>query len=604
MTADRPPARRRLQIYAFDPMLATTRERVGPATVTVSIPYEDLKPGPAGTRVQVVDFDGGHVPQPCFYEPVDLNRTFLTLQDGLVPSEADPRFHQQMVYAVAMRVLEAVDKAIGRRLRPRRGRLRLFPHAFRGANAYYSRQVGGVLFGYFSAETAEVGLNLPGQTIYTCLSHDIVAHEVAHGLVDRLRPWFLYDTNPDVPAFHEAVADLVAIFLHFTLPDVVAATIAHTRTDLTDPTPLLELAQQFGYATGRGAALRSGLDLPDPRLYQREHEAHERGAILVAAVIDAFLSIYRARTADLIRLATGGSGRLPPGALPPDLVARVAREATVTAWQFLNVCLRTFDYLPPVDPTFSDFLRALVTADRALYPVDAGGLRLSLVDGFRRRGIYPEGVASLAEDVLAWEDASGLVDEPLPGVEDWLWATIKALNPQALLDPDDQADIDNAGPRPSDESPAQSQQWADRLAKFGLDNGAALGLDPEAPVLVQGFHPTLQFGEDGTPKVSFVVQYTQRVSPDSCPGLGEVVNDVRRGTTVVADVDGKISHVIAKPIGGVGTASAYASQAQSRLDRLVGYLDRRAWRDLSTAFTGGPSDRLELDFALLHRSPR
>src|SRR4051794_21827615 len=295
--ADAPPSRRRLRIYAFDPMLATTRERVGPATVTVSVPYEKVEPGPVGARLQVVDFDGGHEEDgksaPCFYEPVNLDSTSLALQDGLTPSEADPRFHQQMVYAVSMRVLESFDKAIGRRLRPRRGTLRLFPHAFRWSNAFYSPQVGGVLFGYFSAESAGMGLNLPGQTIYTCLSHDIVAHEVTHGLIDRLRPRFLYDTNPDVAALHEALADLVAILLHFTLPDVVAATIAHTRTDLGDPTPLLELAQQFGHATGRGAALRSGLDTPTPGLYQREFEPHERGAILVAAVIDAFLAVYR-----------------------------------------------------------------------------------------------------------------------------------------------------------------------------------------------------------------------------------------------------------------------------------------------------------------------
>src|SRR5580765_5451328 len=101
------PARRRLRIFAVDPMVATTLEHAGPAKVTVSVPYEPLSPGPAGARLQVVDFDGSNVTDgkrdPCLYEPVDLEATVLALQDGLAPSEADPRFHQQMVYAVAMR---------------------------------------------------------------------------------------------------------------------------------------------------------------------------------------------------------------------------------------------------------------------------------------------------------------------------------------------------------------------------------------------------------------------------------------------------------------------------------------------------------------------
>lgn len=62
-------------------------------------PYEKgLLPGTSGQRIKVVDFDGTN---DCYYESVDLYNTDLALQDGLPPSESDPRFHQQMVYAVA-----------------------------------------------------------------------------------------------------------------------------------------------------------------------------------------------------------------------------------------------------------------------------------------------------------------------------------------------------------------------------------------------------------------------------------------------------------------------------------------------------------------------
>ena len=326
----------------------------------------------------------------------------MAIQGGLPPSESDPRFAQQMVYAVAMRTLEAFDKALGRRVRPFGGRLRLYPHAFRGENAFYDPDLKAVLFGYFQADETNPGKNLPGQFVYTALSGDIAAHEVAHALIHRIRPGLLDRTNRDVAAFHEALADITAIFLHFTLPGVVEETIAATRSDLNDETPLNDLAGQFGYATGRGRALRSALDNPDPTRYQREMEPHARGAILVAAVFDAFKTVYNRRIADLLRLATGGSGILGPGAMHPDLVARVAKEAIRSAEMVLTVCLRAFDFLPPRDVTFSDFLRAMVTSDRALFPTDGGGLRTAFIDAFRRRGIYPEGVPSLGESSLVW----------------------------------------------------------------------------------------------------------------------------------------------------------------------------------------------------------
>ena len=68
-----------------------------------------------------------------------------------------------------------------------------------------------------------------------------------------------------------------------------------------------------------------------PDEYEKTTESHARGAILVAAVFDAFLLIYERRTADLLRLATGGSGILQPGAIHPDLVNRLAGEASKAA---------------------------------------------------------------------------------------------------------------------------------------------------------------------------------------------------------------------------------------------------------------------------------
>jgi len=121
---------------------------------------------------------------------------------------------------------------------------------------------------------------------------------------------------------------------------------------------------------------------PDPRAYDELTEPHDRGALLVAAIFDAFLAIYRSRVADLIRLATGGSGVLAEGALPPDLANRLTREAAKSAQHVLTMCIRALDYCPPVDITFGDFLRAIITADTDLVVEDDRFLSGSLYRGF------------------------------------------------------------------------------------------------------------------------------------------------------------------------------------------------------------------------------
>lgn len=48
------PARRPLQIFAVDPMIARLS---GAETVTITVPYEPLDPGPSGELLQVIDLD-------------------------------------------------------------------------------------------------------------------------------------------------------------------------------------------------------------------------------------------------------------------------------------------------------------------------------------------------------------------------------------------------------------------------------------------------------------------------------------------------------------------------------------------------------------------
>ena len=378
------PTRRRLRAFAFDPMSTRLTGRY----LDIDVRLEELAPGPVGELLKVVDFDGTRA---VWYRPVDLDDPAILAQNGLRPAEGDPRTHQQVVYAVAMSVVERFERFLGRRFRWAEGKaLVLVPHAFEGRNAFFDPTRRAVLFGYYRADQRDPGPNLPGQVMFTCLSADIIAHEVTHALVHRLRPNFSVATNPDVFGWHEACADLVALFHHFTFTNVVAEAVATGRGDLSEGKGLLDLAGEFGLSTGRGAALRSAIGSPaTPERFLSTTEPHERGACFVAAVFDAFVATYRAQIGDLLRIATGGTGVLPPGHLHPDLVARVTSEATRNAERFLGMVVRCFDFLPVVDVTFGDVVRSIVTADRALYPDDELQLRSTLVESLRRRGIYP-----------------------------------------------------------------------------------------------------------------------------------------------------------------------------------------------------------------------
>jgi len=434
------PQYRKLRAFAFDPILS---QRIGTQKINeivIKLPWKkDLNVGPIDDYLEVIDFDPA---SQAFYSPVDLNNSLLLAQDGLAPSEGTPQFHQQMVYAVARNTIRHFEKALGRRAlwspryidKPDKlneefvERLRIYPHAFRQANAFYSPDKKALLFGYFPASKSDPGENLPGSMVFTCLSHDIVAHETSHALLDGLHRNFIEPSNIDVWALHEAFADIVALFQHFTYPAVLRDQIAKTRGDLEKQSLLGELAFQFGQAIGHYGALRSAIGKydedtgkwipndPDPTEIDRVGEPHARGAILVAAVFDAFLIIYKRRINDLIRIATSGTGVLQPGDIHPDLVERLSQEASKTAGHILNICIRALDYCPPVDVDFGDYLRALITADSDLVSDDHYNYRLSFIEAFRHRGIYPHDVRNLSEESLSWKGPSDQEQKIFDGI--------------------------------------------------------------------------------------------------------------------------------------------------------------------------------------------
>jgi len=598
---------RKLRVYAFDPLVGYDPDLLQINETTLEVVWEALQPGPVGEYLEVVDVDPS---TGCCYAPVDLNHPSVLAQSGLPPSEASPRFHQQMVYAVAMKTIESFERALGRVAlwaprfvksvqngQPRVEkhyvrRLRIYPHALREANSFYSPDKKALLLGYFAATRSGPGGNLPGGTVFCSLSHDVIAHETTHALLDGLHRYFGEPTNPDVLAFHEAFADIVALFQHFTVPEALRDQIRRTQGNLANQNMLAQLAWQFGQGIGRYGALRSAIGdfqdgvwvpaKPGPQDYTKATEAHDRGAVLVAAVFDAFLDIYRRRSADLIRLATSGTGILPQGEIPHDLVNRLAQEASKTAGHVLNICIRALDYCPPVDLNFGEYLRALITADRDLVPDDVWGYRPAFIQGFRRRGIYPENVRNLSSESLRWER---------PEIQFSLVGMFEKLE----LGWDLQADRKKAFTI-SDQNGKCLHNWFmtdpsiqdAHTEALGFYRGKRNTLNGQPGELrnfeVHSVRPVRRIGPDGQQRTDLVVEITQSWFP--ADGSGKF----RGGCTLLVDLEKRaIRYVVRKRVGH-----------PDRMQAQKAFQMEMAQGNLHFNYAGETALRRE-PFAMLHR---
>ena len=568
------PFKRPLKAYAFDPSAG----RLLGNEMSMAVRFQELDPGPvvrdrwAPNGIAIVDYDGANK---RYYKPVDLDDRGILLCGGLSPSEASPYFHQQMVYALITDTIEHFEEALGRRIHWRRGlregdleaaqrediyTLNIYPHAFVGQNAFYSPNAHGILFGYFRAGTGDVGRNLAGQPVFTCLSHDVVVHETTHAIVDGIRAFFTEQTNPDVPAFHEAFADLAALFQHFTYEEALLDTMERTGGKLyqyqlrpdaemtgyddyatatpeqrKDPllssqisarNPLIEIAQQFGEATGKNRALRSALGTkPNSDDIQKVTEPHARGSILVAAVFDAYFAIYLKRTEDLWRIFRAGGGSATPVDIPRPLAMRLVDEARALAKLFFRLCIRALNYSAPVDITFGSYLRAMVTADFDLHPEDEIGIREAIMQSFRLRGITPEGAGFFSDSSIRWPRAP----ETLPRV--------------VGLDFGDPNGLTNA----------QKKEAAAVLGAYVTRNSKLLGFCPGIPVILPSFHPVFRINSDGSLRTDMVVEAVQTVEKDfnpAAPNFGKI--KFRGGATLI----------ISKPV--VGEPGAYKNESQIR----------------------------------------
>lgn len=519
-----PPPLRPFLVMAQDPSIRNPDGTI--LMAEIRIPSEELAAGPRGHRVHVVDYDGSR--------EAYFGRHVLPDREPAAWRRADPSlisdrvFHAQNVYALVMRTLFRFEHALGRRVtwQFESHQINVAPHAFLDANAFYSRDDQGLLFGYFAGSK--------GQPVFACLSHDVVVHEATHALLDGLRKRYLDPSSPDQAAFHEGFADVVALLSVLSLRELLERLLVRgeprQRQARRRPTTLsrslvseesLKRSTLFGLAEemgaemrqARGDALRRSVELaPDRRLLATEEfqQPHRRGEVLVAAVMRAFLGVWLNRIGQL--------GEVEPGRVS---LRRVAEEGAEAADYLGTMLVRGLDYMPPVDVSFGDALSAVLTADSEIRPDDwKYNFRVHLRRACLGYGIVP---------------SSSRPD--LPG--GWKHPEVAS----------DYTRVHHA----------QLQSDPEEVFRFLWENRHALAVREEPFTRVQSVRPAIRVGPDGFTLRETVAEYTQTLKlaaselprlrirvPEGMPPDTEV--SLYGGGTLIFDDFGRLKYHVSNDI--------------------------------------------------------
>jgi len=371
-TEERVGLRVSVPVYSQDPFVAS--RDTGPTIRTQLVRWEPgFADGPNSANLTVVDFDTdtGQSNPPvrwsqehfCFLRPDDAPA-------AVDDDPANPWGRQLNAWGTAQGILDFFTDpgVLGRPLGWgfAGNRLTIFPHAGRRNNAFYDRRSKSLRLYYFGDAD---------RPSYTSLSHDIVAHETGHAVLDGIRPGFLEHTSRETAAFHETVADLTAILTAFR----------HSRNDaVASDAPTLEpsdfadwvggVAAEFGRKTRDRPFLRNAADPLRLGDLRPEDDHHRASGVLTGAIFE--LLTY-----------------LAAQYLSPERQAERKTRATVrkalwwAAERIGRMAFQPLDLLPPADVRSLDYARAVLRNLEITDPEDRHAYRDLVRDVFHRRGL-------------------------------------------------------------------------------------------------------------------------------------------------------------------------------------------------------------------------
>jgi hypothetical protein len=418
----------KVPVFIQDPLVALDYPTLGIEEIEVRF-EKDLFDGPTSSRIAVVDInaDTQKLLEPLvwvkengwFRKPGDQKGWLPDAPRGKTNTRKyekfirdmikDPYFHQLNAWAVVERVLEFYEHpfALGRPV-PwgfDGTRLLVVPHAGYGENAYYDRSTKSLQFFYFGD---------PAQPGFTCLSHDIIAHETAHAVLDGIRPLYMENPSVQTSAFHEFIGDLTAILLAIDNRDIRHSIADLTQGNLSAAEVLANIAEQFGEVVEERKYLRTALNqlsLKDEAI-RSSLSAHKVSQVLTGAMFDILIGIARkhmeknllgdlgsepgrdiglADEADLEPASESEEAEQagPQAAPAASSSGRVSPKRALywAAERFRRVALQPLDLCPPCDVQFLDYARAVIRNDVLTNPVDPEGYREVMLETFHRRGL-------------------------------------------------------------------------------------------------------------------------------------------------------------------------------------------------------------------------
>lgn len=354
--------------YFQDPFVARANPRFA-VNERVMVQWEPgLTDGPTSSRFAVVDYNGdtGKLEPPAIWD--EKRQTFVGSNGRVLnKSQIDSlQFHQVSLWALLQCGLCFFEDgtALGRPI-PwafEGNRLIVVPHAGFGENAFYDRESKSLQFYYFGTET---------KTVYTCLSVDIVNHELGHAILDGIRPLYNESIHPETSGFHEFMGDLSALLLTLDNRALRRQLAKASGGRFEKATTLSALAEEFGSAVGDRPYLRTAMNKQTMQKLAGVTEPHDLSEVLTGAVFDVLIELGRSYR----RTGSRKEGRTPVQAF------------FFAAARMQRMAIQPLDLLPPVDVTFSDYARAMCRSQRLADPVDPEDYYGTLIKVFRRRGI-------------------------------------------------------------------------------------------------------------------------------------------------------------------------------------------------------------------------
>lgn len=375
-----------LKLITQDPSVDVADEQQGGIEGFHTEKPEHFLDGPVCRRVAVIDFDNNGALAPGVPFALPAKDRVLARYTIRNPKDLRSRdFNQVSVFSTVLKTIYMFEEedTLGRDLRwafdaPQ---LLVVPRAGQKANAYYERDSHSLQFFYFPSVLTE------GTMVFTSLSHDIVAHETGHAILDGIAPDLYNALSPQSLALHEGIADLVALIMAFRSNYLPRIVLGKTQGSIREPSAFSWLAEEFGRARdpkGRRGYLRSimnqkTLDPFDETLDENgepnqvsRKKPHDLSQVLTGALYSVMVSIHE----QLKKSYAEKDGKTE--------FSVSGKALAVAANRFKQLVLRALDYLPPGEVSFADYGRAILASDQASYPTSTTE-RKWITDEFVRR---------------------------------------------------------------------------------------------------------------------------------------------------------------------------------------------------------------------------